>query len=106
MGFLRGFGWFIIIVSVVGSGYGFYLSAQLSNGYFALVSFVGLAGGCYVGYLGVKVDEMDENPGFYVTQLGERVDRLTERVDAIDKNTYDAMEELETRVKKLEERKS
>jgi hypothetical protein len=60
VGFLSGFGKVVIGLSVLGSVYGMYEGYALQDVYFFGLTFLGLIGGVYVGFLGIKIEEMEE----------------------------------------------
>jgi hypothetical protein len=78
MGFLSTFGKIIIGLSVLGSLYGVYDSFVLASNTIGFLAFIGLIGGVYIGYLGIKVDEVDG--GAYsasqIVKLEQRLNKL------------------------------
>lgn len=111
MAFLSDFGKIIIAVSVIGCVCGLYEGAVLSNGFIGVISVLGLVGGCYVGYLGVKIDAMDEresarDSGYSARMLTKTVELLSRDLDTMDTNVVADIDALEARVKKLEGEKS
>lgn len=60
MGFLKGFGILIIVLSIAGFVYALYESSVLSSSLVALVAIFSLVGGIYVGYLGIVVEDLQD----------------------------------------------
>ncbi|MGD0146109.1 MAG: hypothetical protein ABSB53_04570 [Nitrososphaerales archaeon] len=60
MGFLSAMGLLIIIISIIGLAVGFIEALMLQSLLTAGMVLLGSAVGFYLGYLGIKVDELEQ----------------------------------------------
>jgi hypothetical protein len=89
MGFLRIWGWLIVVFTVIGFIIGLHEAAVLSNGVIAVISILGLLGGLYIGYLGPKIEDLESNPN-----LGGTLEGLEKRIQTLEGrlNTKESLE--------------